>query len=315
MGMVTCVCLVMKFMVIHVCICLDLHTSCRVYLDTVLYLINSPSSTYFKIWYFFKYVHCFLHFTTCIKKWNQRTFWFPWFIVFFQTLGFVVTSKCWAQDSEWLLKTCVQPAYLDNGRHGVPWWTAVGQGCWLEMGYLIKRSTPTYPTFIDMIFHMINTRVLFLKFICVEHSTFFLWYIDYMHVFIPFYKKKGAWYHKLELTLKLGPSELRIQREAGGEWWFFVVRIDLRMKCNWSSMKSGKLIERMIGIRKLLASLYCPHFCAKTFQKPNKNQEGLTARRVNKIHRMRAFKSIWATQRHLKWWFDKVILPRPLSQV
>ena len=110
---------------------------------------------------------------------------------FFQTLGFVVTSKCWAQDSEWLLKTCVQPAYLDNGRHGVPWWTAVGQGCWLEMGYLIKRSTPTYPTFIDMIFHMINTRVLFLKFICVEHSTFFLWYIDYMHVFIPFYKKKA----------------------------------------------------------------------------------------------------------------------------
>lgn len=49
MGMVTCVYLVMKFMVIHVYICLDLHTSCRVFLDTVLYLINSPFSKYFKI--------------------------------------------------------------------------------------------------------------------------------------------------------------------------------------------------------------------------------------------------------------------------
>lgn len=83
-----------------------------------------------------------------------------WFIRFFsnQPLGFVVTSKCWAQDSEWLLKTCVQPAYLDNGRHGVPWWTAVGQGCWLEMGYLIKRWTPTYLTFIHISY---NTRVFF----------------------------------------------------------------------------------------------------------------------------------------------------------
>ena len=48
MGMVTCVYLVMKFMVIHVYICLDLHTSCRVFLDTVFFFINSPFSKYFK---------------------------------------------------------------------------------------------------------------------------------------------------------------------------------------------------------------------------------------------------------------------------
>lgn len=100
-----------------------------------------------------------------------------WFIRFFsnQPLGFVVTSKeskCWAQDSEWLLKTCVQPAYLDNSRHGVPWWTAVGQGLRLEMGYLIKRWTQTYLTFINISY---NTR-FFLKFICVEHSTCFFWW-------------------------------------------------------------------------------------------------------------------------------------------
>lgn len=86
-----------------------------------------------------------------------------------QPLGFVATSKCWAQDSEWLWKRVFNLHNLDNCRHGVPWWTAVGQGFRLEMGYLIKRWTPTYLAFIDISY---NTR-FFLKFICVEHFLIF----------------------------------------------------------------------------------------------------------------------------------------------
>lgn len=120
----------------------------------------------------FKYVHCFLRFTTCIKKWNQRTFWFPLvYPLFFQTnlwgLSLRLNAGLKTRSDFW--KRVFNLHNLDNCRHGVPWWTAVGQGFRLEMGYLIKRWTPTYLAFIDISY---NTR-FFLKFICVEHFLIF----------------------------------------------------------------------------------------------------------------------------------------------
>ena len=140
----------------------------------------------FQILYFFKYVHCFLHFTTCIKKWNQRTpLVYP---LFFQTNLWGLSLRLNAGLKTWsdFWKRVFNLHNLDNGRHGVPWWTAVGQGCWLEMGYLIKRWTPTYLTFIDISY---NTR--FFEIHMCWTLYFFLWYIEYACIY-PILQKKGA---------------------------------------------------------------------------------------------------------------------------